>query len=77
VQDASLPFGGYHILLVRREASCRYGTGPWEVQKTFLGGAFMRAGDIETPPRGGGTYAPRTGLLCNVSTPECGRTPHC
>jgi hypothetical protein len=71
VKDQSLPFGGYHTMLVRREAPCRYGTGPYAVQTTFLAGDFMSAGDFEAAPRTGGTYAPPTGLLCDVSTPSC------
>jgi hypothetical protein len=78
VKDDSLPFGGYHAMLVRTEAPCRYGTGPYAVQQAFLAGDFMTAGDFEDSGRTGGTYAPRSGLLCDVSTPACGgRTPHC
>jgi hypothetical protein len=77
VKDASLPFGGYNTLVVRREAPCRYGTGPYDVQGTFLAGSFTKAGDLEASSSTGGTFAPRSGLLCGVSTPECNRTPRC
>ncbi len=77
VNDPSLPFGGYHTMLVRREAPCRYGTGPYAVQQEFLTGDIMSAGDFAASPGTGGTYGPRTGLLCTAGTPEGYRTPRC
>ena len=72
IKDEKLPSGSCDYLWLVTDAQVAHGHGPKTIEQRFLTGEFTRAGDFETPPRGG-TYSGTTGVFCEARTPTCCR----
>jgi hypothetical protein len=71
VHDPRSPTGNYDYAWIDTDALVGSGSRSQSVETPFLTGEFVRAGEFEAPPSGGGTSSP-TGAYCvDVRTPEC------
>jgi hypothetical protein len=70
VDDDASPFKKRDVIWVDEDASVGMGMGAQSNEARFLTGKFTRAGDFDSPPRGG-TMAGSTGVFCEARTAGC------